>query len=92
MAQVVFNPAVSPQAYKLADQLRSEWVIQITGNVLHRPPGSENPEMPTGAVEVMVDELEVLNQSLTPPFYIADDSETDEALRLRYRYLDLRRP
>ncbi|MFQ6026069.1 MAG: aspartate--tRNA ligase [Dehalococcoidia bacterium] len=92
VAQVVFNPEVSSEAYHLAEQLRSEWVIQVEGSVLRRPPGSENPEMPTGAVEVMVDQLEVLNQSLTPPFYIVDDVESDEALRLRYRYLDLRRP
>ena len=92
IAQVVFNPAVSPQAYEIADQLRSEWVIQISGTVLRRPAGSDNPNMPTGDVEVMAQDIEVLNSSLTPPFYITDDVEADESLRLKYRYLDLRRP
>ena len=92
VAQVVFNPEVSPQAYTVADQLRSEWVIRVSGTILHRPPGSENPAMTTGQVEVMVQEVEVLNSALTPPFYITDDVEADESLRLKYRYLDLRRP
>ena len=89
---MVFNPAVSPEAYEIADQLRPEWVIKVNGTVLRRPAGSENPNMPTGDVEVMVQDVEVLNPSLTPPFYIADDVEADESLRLKYRYLDLRRP
>jgi aspartyl-tRNA synthetase len=92
IAQVVFNPAVSPRAYEIADQLRPEWVIQVGGTVLRRPPGSENPNMPTGGVEVMARDVEILNSSLTPPFYITDDVEADESLRLKYRYLDLRRP
>ena len=57
-----------------------------------RPAGSENPALPTGTVEVMAEGVTVLNQSLTPPFYITDDVDADESLRLRYRYLDLRRP
>ena len=92
LVQVVFNPESSPEAYKLAEQLRSEWVIQVTGKVQRRPPDTENPQMPTGIIEVMADQIVVLNQSLTPPFYIADDAGADESLRLRYRYLDLRRP
>ena len=92
IAQVVFNPQISLEAYKIADQLRSEWVIRATGSVLRRPIGSENPNMSTGTVEVMVRDVEVLNSSLTPPFYITDDVEADESLRLKYRYLDLRRP
>jgi len=92
VAQVVFNPAVSPKAYEIADQLRSEWVIQVSGTVLRRPTGSDNSNMPTGDVEVMVQNVEILNSSLTPPFYITDDVEADEGLRLKYRYLDLRRP
>ena len=92
VAQVVFNPAVSPKAYEIADQLRSEWVIQVSGTVLRRPAGSDNSNMPTGDVEVMVQNVEILNSSLTPPFYITDDVEADEGLRLKYRYLDLRRP
>ena len=92
IVQVVFNPETSPMAYDIADQLRSEWVVQIKGTVRVRPPGSENPAMATGMVEVAADEASILNSSLTPPFYISDDVEVDESLRLRYRYLDLRRP
>jgi aspartyl-tRNA synthetase len=92
IVQVVFDPETSPQAYEIADQFRSEWVVQVKGTVRVRPPGSENPAMETGMIEVAADEATVLNQSLTPPFYITDDVEVDESLRLRYRYLDLRRP
>ena len=92
IVQVVFDPETSPQAYQIADQFRSEWVVQVKGTVRVRPPGSENPAMGTGMIEVAADEATVLNPSLTPPFYISDDVEVDESLRLRYRYLDLRRP
>ncbi len=92
LVQVVFNPELSPQAYKLAEQLRPEWVVQVTGKVQRRPPDTANPLLPTGQVEVMAGHAEVLNRSLTPPFYIDEDSGADESLRLRYRYLDLRRP
>ncbi len=92
VVQVVLNPELSPAAYAVAEQLRSEWVVQIKGTVQHRPEGSENPVMATGGVEVVADEATVLNPSLTPPFYIAEDAGADESLRLRYRYLDLRRP
>ncbi len=92
LVQVVLNPELSSQAYQVAEQLRSEWVIQIKGTVRRRPEGSENPGMETGSVEVIAEEATVLNPSLTPPFYIAEDAGADESLRLRYRYLDLRRP
>ena len=92
VVQLVFNPEHSNQAYRVAEQLRSEWVIQVSGTVEMRPAGSENPNMNTGAIEVVADDIQVLNSSLTPPFYITDDVEADESLRLRYRYLDLRRP
>lgn len=92
IVQVVFDTETSPQAYEVADQFRSEWVVQVKGTVRVRPPGSENPAMETGMIEVAADEAAVLNPSLTPPFYISDDVEVDESLRLRYRYLDLRRP
>lgn len=92
IVQIVFSPELSPEAYRTAEQLRSEWVIQVSGVVRRRPPESENPTLPTGLVEVFADDVEVLNSSLTPPFYIEDDVKADEALRLRYRYLDLRRP
>ncbi|CAI8028235.1 Aspartate--tRNA(Asp/Asn) ligase [Geodia barretti] len=78
--------------YETAERLRSEWCVEVTGTVRLRPEGSENPALPTGEVEVMVEGLTVLNPSLTPPFYITDDVDADESLRLRYRYLDLRRP
>ena len=90
---MVLNPEHLPAAdYETAERLRSEWCIEVTGAVRLRPEGSENPSLPTGEVEVMVEALTVLNQSLTPPFYITDDVDADESLRLRYRYLDLRRP
>ena len=92
IVQVVFNPESSPEAYKQAENLRSEWVVQIRGKVQRRPPDTDNPLMPTGTIEIIAEELVVHNQSLTPPFYIEEDSGADEALRLRYRYLDLRRP
>jgi len=92
IVQVVFNPELSPDAYKQAEDLRSEWVVQIRGKVQRRPPDTDNPLMLTGTIEVIADEVVVHNQSLTPPFYIAEDSGADESLRLRYRYLDLRRP
>ena len=78
--------------YATAERLRSEWCVQIDGSVRQRPAGSENPALPTGDIEVMASAVAVLNQSLTPPFYITEDTDTDESLRLRYRYLDLRRP
>ena len=92
-AQVVFNPEhLAPAMYDEAEKLRSEWCVQVDGVVQKRPEGSENAALPTGDVEVMASAITVLNQSLTPPFYITDDVEADESLRLRYRYLDLRRP
>lgn len=91
--QVVLNPEYLPEAdYNTAERLRSEWCVQVTGAIQKRPAGSENAALPTGEVEVMANALTVLNQSLTPPFYITDDVDADESLRLRYRYLDLRRP
>ena len=91
LVQVVFNPELNPEPYKAADQARPEWVLSVTGTVAPRPPEALNPNLPTGAVEVMAEEVEVLNSSLTPPFLINEDSDVDESLRLRYRYLDLRR-
>ena len=91
--QVVLNPEYLTQAdYDTAERLRLEWCVQVTGTVRRRPAGSEYPSLPTGDVEVMASGITVLNQSLTPPFYITDDVDADESLRLRYRYLDLRRP
>ena len=91
LTQVVFNPEVAPDAHAVASRFRGEWVIQVAGEVAVRPEGTENPGMATGEVELMAAEASVLNESLTPPFYINEENEVDELLRMRYRYLDLRR-
>jgi len=92
LIQVVFNPEVSPMALDKARTLRSEYVIAIKGKVAKRPPGTENPELKTGQVEVSVHELYILNESKTPPFEFSERLEIAENVRLKYRYLDLRRP
>ncbi|HZY10365.1 MAG TPA: aspartate--tRNA ligase [Bacteroidota bacterium] len=89
--QVVFNPQRNPKVHLLAGELRSEYVIAITGMVEHRPPGTENPNLPTGQIDIMADELIVLNKADTPPFPIEDIIDVNEEIRLKYRYLDLRR-
>ncbi len=91
VVQIVFNPQKSPEPYQLADELRNEYVIRIWGEVVLRPEGTENPALPTGEIEVLVERMEILNKAETPPFYINKDVEVDENLRLEYRYLDLRR-
>ena len=91
LTQVVFNPEVAPDAHATAENFRSEWVVQVIGDVRARPEGAENPDIATGDVEVVASDAAVLNESLTPPFYINEENEVDELLRLRYRYLDLRR-
>ncbi|MBE9474773.1 MAG: aspartate--tRNA ligase [Chloroflexi bacterium] len=90
IVQVVFNPDNSPQVHQEAVPLRIEWVIQVQGVVRKRPAGMENPNLPTGEIEVEVRELKVLNPAKTPPFPINKEEEVDEQTRLRYRYLDLR--
>ena len=89
MMQVVIDPD-TPAAFRLAEDVRSEFVLRIEGLVRPRPAGTENPNMPTGMVELLTKNLEVLNPSLTPPFQIDDDT-INENIRLQYRYLDLRR-
>ncbi len=91
IVQIVFNPEMAPEAHATAESLRNEWVIQVTGQVVRRLKGSENPNLATGDVEIAADGLSVLNESKTPPFYVNEDGEVDELLRMRYRYLDLRR-
>lgn len=91
LAQVVFNPEVNPEIHEEAHRIRSEYVLAVKGTVRARPPDMENPSMKTGGVEVMVDELKILNESKTPPFVLDTDMEISENLRLKYRYLDLRR-
>ncbi len=92
ITQVVFNPEHSPESHEKAHEIRNEYVLAIKGKVSLRPEGMMNPKLPTGEIEVMVDELKILNQAQTPPFQIEDEINTGEDLRLRYRYLDLRRP
>ncbi len=92
IAQVVFNPEISPAAHAKAAALRNEFVIAVQGNVVSRPAGTENPSLKTGLVEVQVEFLKILSESNPPPFPIDEEGEIAENLRLRYRYLDLRRP
>ena len=92
VVQVVFNPETAPEAHEVAARLRAEWVVQVSGEVRARPEGTENPNLPTGELEVGADRITVLNESKTPLFEINDDIEIDELVRLKHRYLDLRRP
>lgn len=92
VVQVVFNPEISQDCHELAGTLRSEYVVQVTGKVSPRPEGTENLKLATGEIEVLASDLKILNTSETPPFYINEDVEVDENLRLKYRYLDMRRP
>jgi aspartyl-tRNA synthetase len=87
----VFNPELSPESCDVAKEVRNEYVMRVEGEVSLRPPGTENPKIPTGEIEVMVLGASILNFSLPPPFYINEEEEVEESLRLRYRYLDLRR-
>ncbi len=92
IVQVVANPDGAPDAHATLQRVRGEYVLQVKGVVQARPEGLSNPDMPTGEIEVVAHEVRVLNPAKTTPFYIYDDSPVDEALRLKYRYLDLRRP
>ncbi|MCM3758141.1 aspartate--tRNA ligase [Sporosarcina aquimarina] len=92
IVQAVFNPAISEDALATAEKLRSEFVISITGNVVEREERTKNKNLKTGAIEVQVTELTIINEAKNPPFLIEDDTDVSEELRLKYRYLDLRRP
>ncbi|MEC4889237.1 MAG: aspartate--tRNA ligase [Nitrospira sp.] len=92
LTQVVFNAERNKAVHDSAHVLRSECVVSVTGQVMARPDESKNPNLPTGEIEIFVDAVEVLNESKTPPFLIEDDAEVTESIRLKYRYLDLRRP
>lgn len=92
ITQVVFNAERNAEVHKSAHTLRSECVVSIMGQVMARPDESQNPHLPTGEVEVFVDEVEILNEAKTPPFLIEDEADVTESIRLKYRYLDLRRP
>jgi aspartyl-tRNA synthetase len=91
IVQVVFDPETSAACHKVASRMRSEYVIRVSGEVALRPKGTENPKLPTGDIEVIARNTDILNPSKTPPFYINEEIEVEESLRLKYRYLDLRR-
>ena len=91
LVQVVFNPAAAPDAHAAAQEFRAEYVVQVIGEVTPRRPGTENRALPTGEIEVRASGATLLNPAQTPPFYINEETEVEDLLRLRYRYLDLRR-
>ena len=91
IAQIVFSPDSFPDAHEKADALRAEYVLSVRGTVRRRPEGTENPNLPTGAVEVVASSVAILNESKAIPFALEDDTDVAENVRLRYRYLDLRR-
>jgi aspartyl-tRNA synthetase len=91
LVQAVFNPETSKFSHEIASQLRSEYVVQVVGTVSARPAGTENLKMSTGEIEILVDTAVILNTAKTPPFYINEDIDVNENVRLKYRYLDLRR-
>ncbi len=93
ITQIKFNPEINKEAYKLAETLRNEWVVQVSGKVLARPENMINKKISTGEIEVAISDIKVLNKSKTPPFEIDNESgeEANENIRLKYRYLDLRR-
>jgi len=92
ITQVICDPERSAEAHRVASELRSEYVVQVTGTVVPRLAGTENPHLSTGAIEVVAEYIVILNPARTTPFPISDSIESDESLRLKYRYLDLRRP
>jgi len=91
IVQVVCDTEAAPEAHRVASEVRNEYVLQVRGRVRERPAGQENPHLPTGEIEVAAEWVRVLNSARTPPFSISEEGEVAEALRLKYRYLDLRR-
>jgi aspartyl-tRNA synthetase len=92
IVQVVFNPQVTPEAHAKANRLRNEYVIAVTGTVAERPAGATNPHLDTGEIEIVASNLTILSEANPLPFALDGDEETSEALRFKYRYIDLRRP
>jgi len=92
LTQLVFNPETQPQVHKLARTVRCEWVVAARGIIRPRGKGLENPKLPTGQIEVLIEEFEILNTAKTPPFEISEAEKTNEESRLIHRYIDLRRP
>jgi len=91
ITQIIFNPETDAESHKIASTLRNEFVVQISGTVNRRPEGLRNPNLATGDIEVLATGINIINPAKTPPFYINEEAPVDEKLRLRYRYLDLRR-
>ena len=90
ITQIVFKVEISESSHVLADTIRSEFVLAVKGKVAHRIEGNVNPKLPTGEIEILVETLDILNQSLTPPYVLDNRENVDEKLRLTYRFLDLR--
>ncbi|QPA30193.1 aspartate--tRNA ligase [Thermaerobacillus caldiproteolyticus] len=92
IVQVVVNPEVSEEALKVAEAVRNEYVLDVEGTVVARGEGTINPNIPTGKIEIQAERVTIINEAKTPPFVIADQTDVAEDVRLKYRYLDLRRP
>ncbi|MFH0764141.1 MAG: aspartate--tRNA ligase [Candidatus Omnitrophota bacterium] len=92
LTQIVFNPSLKQDVHKKAEELRPEFVIKVKGIVRKRPAGTENPKLATGLIEIAAESVEILNKAATPPFEVTDDVNVTEESRLKYRYIDLRRP
>src|SRR2546425_3640705 len=91
ITQVVAHAKENRAAHAALGKARNEWVLRVRGSVRQRPEGTKNPKLPTGEIEVVANEIEVLNESKTPPFYVNEETEVEETLRWKYRYVDLRR-
>ncbi|MCG3089215.1 aspartate--tRNA ligase [Sporosarcina cyprini] len=92
LVQVVFNPDISKEALAIAETLRNEFVVELVGSVVEREENQKNPKLKTGAIEVQAEKVVIINEAKTPPFIIEDETDVNEEVRLKHRYLDLRRP
>ncbi|GKV54384.1 aspartate--tRNA(Asp/Asn) ligase [Sporosarcina sp. NCCP-2222] len=92
LVQVVFNPDISKEALAIAETLRNEYVVELVGSVVEREENQKNPKLKTGAIEVQAEKVVIINEAKTPPFIIEDETDVNEEVRLKHRYLDLRRP
>lgn len=92
LVQVVFNPDISQEALTIAETIRNEYVVELVGTVVERQENQKNPKLKTGSIEVQAEKVEIINEAKTPPFIIEDETDVNEEVRLKHRYLDLRRP